>query len=215
MSRESYDKLPEQRKKMILDSGIAAFSRTSYTEASTDEITKASGISKGLLFHYFGSKREFYLYCLDQALSAITSGDEPVLGTDSFYDFLFSMMDAKLNLCMRFPNETHLANMAARETSAEVSEGKKAVILKHMAKVKIHSKKVLAQAVSILPLKNPGEREKVTAGLGIYINALISQYLETYQERPYAFFEAADAIKAELKFYIDLMLYGVVKERDL
>ncbi len=215
MSRESYDKLPEQRKKTILDSGIAEFARRSYPEASTDDITKASGISKGLLFHYFGSKREFYFYCLDQALSAITSDNAPAPETGSFYDILFSIMDAKINLCLKFPNETRLANMAARENSADVSEGKKAVIQKFMVLAKANSKSVLAKAISALPLKNPEEREKVTAGLSIYINALINQYMEAYQERPEDFFEAAEAIKSEFKTYIGLMLYGVAKEENI
>ena len=215
MSRESYNKLPEQRRKLILDCGIAEFSRKSYTDAGTDTITKASGISKGLLFHYFGSKREFYLYCLEQALSAITSGGMPASHTDGFYDILFSMMDAKINLCLRFPNETRMVNMAARETSAEISESKKAVLLKFMVLTKATSSAVLNRAISVLPLKNPAEKEKVSVGLSIYINALINRYLEIYQERPNAFFAAAEAIKAELKAHIDLMLYGVAREKGI
>ncbi len=212
MPRESFEKLPEQRKKIILGSGIAEFARKSYTEACTDEITKASGISKGSLFHYFGSKRDFYFQCLDQALSTLTTLSDPDPHANSFYDILFSMMDAKLNLCYQFPNETRLANMAARETCAEVNEGRKSVILKHMVQAKVHSRTVLAKAISFLPLKNPDELDKVTAGLSIYINSLISLYLETYQERPDAFFHSADTIKAELKTYIDLMLFGIMKE---
>lgn len=212
MSRESYDRLPENRKKMILDSGIAEFSRRPYTEASTDDITKASGISKGLLFHYFGSKREFYCFCLEQALLVLTSGSTPPPQADSFYAILFSIMDTKMKLCRKFPNETHFANMAARETSTEVSEGKMAVIRKFMSQAKDNSKVSLARAVSILPLKKPEERERVAAGLTIFIHALINQYLELYQERPDDFFEAADTIKTELKTYIDLMLYGVARE---
>jgi TetR/AcrR family transcriptional regulator len=213
VSRESFNKLPEQRQKMILDNGIAEFSRKPYTEASTDDITKASGISKGLLFHYFGSKREFYFYCLEQALWAITSGSAPVPRTDSFYDILFSIMDAKMKLCMQFPNETHFANMAARETGTEVSEGKNALIRKFMSLAKDNSKASLKRAVSVLPLKNPEESEKVSSGLSIYINALINQYLELYQEKPDDFFKAAETIKTELKAYIDMMLYGVAKEK--
>jgi AcrR family transcriptional regulator len=215
MSRESFDKLPEHRKKTILDSGIAEFSRKPYTEASTDDITKACGISKGLLFHYFGSKREFYLYCLEQALLVLTSGSAPSQQADSFYDILFSIMDAKMKLCLQFPGETHFANMAARETSTEVSEGKKAVIMKFMSLAKANSKASLQQAVSVLPLKHPAERETVAAGLSVYINALINQYLELYQERPDDFFKAAETIKTELKAYIDMMLYGVSKEKSV
>jgi AcrR family transcriptional regulator len=147
--------LPPQRRKSILDCGTLEFSKKSYTEASTDNITNACGISKGLMFHYFGSKRDFYLYCLEEALLAITSGSVPVPKFGSFYDILFSIMDEKMKICQQFPSETHFVNMAARETSSEVSEGKKALIFKFMLMAKAKSKLSLQQAVSVLPLKNP------------------------------------------------------------
>jgi AcrR family transcriptional regulator len=213
MSRESYDKLPEQRKRLIKNSGIVEFSKKPYKEASTDDITKASGISKGLLFHYFGNKREFYLFCLEQALLAITASKTPVRHADDFYEILFSIMDAKIALCLQFPNETRFANMAARETSTEVYESKKAMIKSFMLQAKESSKVSLDRALSVLSLKHPEERERVTAGLFLYINTLINQYMDVYQERPDAFFEAADTIKSELRAYIDLMLYGIAKEK--
>ena len=46
MVKDAFKKLPEDKKNTIVKSGIAEFSRKSYSEASTDEITKNSGISK-------------------------------------------------------------------------------------------------------------------------------------------------------------------------
>ncbi|MCI5481154.1 MAG: TetR/AcrR family transcriptional regulator, partial [Lachnospiraceae bacterium] len=67
MSFEAYEKITEEKRNRILSTGIKEFSGKSYKDVSTDHITKACGISKGLLFHYFGSKREFYFYCLEKA----------------------------------------------------------------------------------------------------------------------------------------------------
>ena len=64
MSRETFEKLPADRKELILSTGIRMFSLSPYSEVSTDSITRTCGISKGMLFQYFGSKRSFYLYCL-------------------------------------------------------------------------------------------------------------------------------------------------------
>ncbi len=54
--------------------------------------------------------------------------------------------------------------------------------------------------------------EKVTAALTLYIGAIINRYLEIYKEMPEQFFEQSGKIKAEVREYIDFMLYGVVKE---
>lgn len=50
----------DARRQQLLALGMELFSQRSPDEISIDEIAEAAGISKGLLYHYFGSKREFY-----------------------------------------------------------------------------------------------------------------------------------------------------------
>ena len=68
MSFESFEKLPGEKKDKILSAGIREFSQKSYNDAGTDRITEQCQISKGILFHYFGSKKKFYLYCLEKSM---------------------------------------------------------------------------------------------------------------------------------------------------
>ena len=63
-----FENLPEEKKKRIIDACLEEFSKMGYTGASTNEIVKKAGISKGLLFHYFGNKKNLYLYILDKAI---------------------------------------------------------------------------------------------------------------------------------------------------
>jgi len=53
----------------ILQVCVDEFAEHSYKEASTNEIVKKAGISKGVLFHYFGSKKNLYLYILEYAIN--------------------------------------------------------------------------------------------------------------------------------------------------
>ena len=143
MALETFEKLPEEKKALILSTGIREFSRKSYKDVSTDSITRSCQISKGILFHYFGSKKEYYLYCLDTALSRLTAQTEEVSGTD-FYEILFSGMKRKLSLCMQYPDETHLVNMASRDASAEISREKAEIIRKHSSAVQTESANISA-----------------------------------------------------------------------
>lgn len=207
MSYESFEKLPDAKKSVIVESGIAEFSCKSYADAITDEITKNCGISKGLLFHYFGSKKEFYLFCLARSLEklvAVTSGPEQA----DFFGIIFSVMDEKFRLCRKYPGEMRLVNMASREAGGEVTDGKNKIFAEYLAKTTVESSEVMARAIRMLPLKNPGEA-KVNEALTIYVNAVINKYLLMYRDNPDAFFEKSDVIKAEMKGYINLMLYGV------
>ena len=49
------------RREQLLDLGRALFNERSYDEISIDDIAAAAGMSKGLLYHYFPSKRRFYV----------------------------------------------------------------------------------------------------------------------------------------------------------
>ena len=51
----------------MINAGLKLFAQNGYHHASTDEIVKEAKISKGLLFHYFGSKAGYYSFLFDYA----------------------------------------------------------------------------------------------------------------------------------------------------
>lgn len=51
----------DERRALLLKLGVDLFARHTYDALTTDIIATEGSISKGLLFHYFGSKRGFYL----------------------------------------------------------------------------------------------------------------------------------------------------------
>ena len=52
---------PDQRREEILDCAVRLFGERPYAAVSTTEIARAAGVARGLLNHYFGTKRELYL----------------------------------------------------------------------------------------------------------------------------------------------------------
>lgn len=210
MSLETFKKLPRDKQDLILATGIHAFSRNSYTDVSTDTITRACKISKGILFHYFGSKKGFYLYCLETAMERLTEQTEPPEGTD-FYEILFAAMNRKLSVCVQHPDEMHMVNMASRDASSEITRQKAEILQKYMAAVQRESAQTLNRAVAALPFSQQCDRRKTAEGLHIYINALLNKYLLQYQQTPDLFFRNSETIKGELKEYLDMMLYGICK----
>lgn len=57
----------EDRRKAVLDTACRVFSKKSYRGATTAEIARETGITEPILYRHFGSKRELYLACLDEA----------------------------------------------------------------------------------------------------------------------------------------------------
>ena len=51
---------PEQRREQLLDLGVRLLATRSLDELSIDVLAEEAGISRGLLYHYFGNKHEFH-----------------------------------------------------------------------------------------------------------------------------------------------------------
>lgn len=69
----------EERREQLLVLGLQLFSQRSFANISVDELADAANISKGLLYHYFPSKRELYLACVERASVALVQASEPSL----------------------------------------------------------------------------------------------------------------------------------------
>lgn len=58
--------MDEEKRQRIIEAGIEEFGK-GYALASTNEIVRKAGVSKGLLFHYFGSKKNLFLEVFKEA----------------------------------------------------------------------------------------------------------------------------------------------------
>jgi AcrR family transcriptional regulator len=67
----------DERRAQLLGLGLELFSSRSYDEISIDDIAAAAGVSKGLLYHYFPTKRDFYVATVREATAEIRNLTEP------------------------------------------------------------------------------------------------------------------------------------------
>ena len=68
---------PELRKEQLLDLGLQLLSTRSLEELSIDLLAEKAGISRGLLYHYFGNKQDFHLAVVRRAADAVIRVTEP------------------------------------------------------------------------------------------------------------------------------------------
>lgn len=115
--------LPEEKKKNIIDAGLQIFGKMGYKKASVSDIATAAGISKAMIFHYFGSKKTMYLYLLqytfDLIVHAIGSGTDPTV-TD-FFDRIIQGTHVKLSVIRRHPALISFATSFYYETDPQVA----------------------------------------------------------------------------------------------
>ncbi len=69
---QAFSNLDKGKQRRIIDACMEEFAAHGYAQASTNSMVKAADISKGLLFHYFGSKRDLYLHLFQLAMTEST-----------------------------------------------------------------------------------------------------------------------------------------------
>lgn len=70
----------KDRERLILEAAAEEFGRKGHARGSTAEVATRAGISKPMIYEYFGSKDDLYLACLEQAghrlVAAVASAQE-------------------------------------------------------------------------------------------------------------------------------------------
>lgn len=120
MNEKFFDLKKEKQDRMI-NAALKVFALSGYAHASTDEIVKEAGISKGLLFHYFISKLGVYTFIYDYSVRylmlELSTG---VSGRERDYFELFSQI--KLSQLKAMRNYPYLLQFLNRSREENVSE---------------------------------------------------------------------------------------------
>ena len=78
MAGPAYSRLQtDERRRQLLDAGTRVFTERSYDDASMADVARAAGISKGLLYHYFPSKRDLFVATLEAAAAELREITQP------------------------------------------------------------------------------------------------------------------------------------------
>ena len=102
---ERFFDLPQDKRRRMLNAGYRVFAQNSYKKSPMSEIADAAGISKSLLFHYFGNKRGLYLFLWDQCVQ-LTQQMLEAYGCYEPLDFFSQMrrgLRAKMALTRQYP----------------------------------------------------------------------------------------------------------------
>ncbi len=98
----------EQRRAQLLELGMQAVMGSSFDEVSVEQVADAAGISRGLLFHYFPTRRDFLVAIARagaQELLEVTAPDpqlDPLaqlrVGMAAYVDYIVDRRDAYVSL---------------------------------------------------------------------------------------------------------------------
>lgn len=121
MNEKFFDLAREKQDRMI-NGAIEVFAKNGYKHASTDDMVKAVGVSKGLWFHYFGSKEGIYIFVYDYCvkymlleLSTIVNDAEK-----DYFELVKQIAKTKAKVMRSYPYLTIFLEEAAHESQPEI-----------------------------------------------------------------------------------------------
>lgn len=119
---DRFELLDEEKRQRILNAAMAEFSANGYDHASTNAIVEQAGIAKGLLFHYFKSKKKLFVYlynyCIDIVLNEVYASD--AMQETDFFVKMRKGSRAKLSLLQKYPQMFKFTGAAYVDESHEI-----------------------------------------------------------------------------------------------
>ncbi len=98
--------LDSEKKDRIINSAIEEFSLYPFEKASTNNIVKNAGISKGLLFHYFNSKQDLYEKLIGFVINKLYNEISSKISWEEqdLLERIKKLVIAKMKISEKYPN---------------------------------------------------------------------------------------------------------------
>lgn len=121
---EKFHALEPHKQNRILNAAMKEFNLRGYKNASTNKIVKEASIGKGMLFHYFHSKKELYLYLYDYSVETLMNEfyGKIDLSEKDILKRLRQVIVMEFALIGRYPDMLDFVKSAYFEESEEVKD---------------------------------------------------------------------------------------------
>lgn len=194
MNSKFFD-LPKEKQDRMINAALKVFALQGYRHAGTDEIVKEASISKGLLFHYFGSKLGVYTFVYDYSVRYMALEMKTTVHSKekNLFEVLKQMESARTHAMRNYPYMQQFLN---RSLTEDVKEALMAVENQKNAFVEL-CRSIEAQIdYSILPQHVDGE--KLRKMLDFTIKGLMTERFQEESFQPEMLYE-------EIVGYLDMM----------
>ncbi|OCA91742.1 TetR family transcriptional regulator [Bacillus wudalianchiensis] len=214
---EAFEKQPQAKKDLILQVAIEEFVKNGYEKTSTDIITSRAGISKGILFHYFKSKKNLYVYLASHVIELITKKTIESLDdvrSDDFFERIKEAVWLKQEVTAPYKQEMQfITDVLLHPPKTVKLEVEDLLRRKHEAygiafmQSRLYPKELIDES----RLRSGVTKERVIQMTAFIVEQLSAKYQTLQKNKQYNFFEDPKPLMSELDAYLDIIKHGVYK----
>jgi AcrR family transcriptional regulator len=207
---EKFESLQEEKKKRILDAAIEEFAINGYDKASTNSIVKKAGISKGILFHYFGSKKNLFLYLFDYCITTLVDRYYPLRENEpeDIFERFIRINIRKMKIVQEEPLMNQLVFSAVTnmpvELKAELTERHSSYSSKYLGEI--------FENLDTSKFREEIDSEKAIELIMICMDGLSNKYIQKYKDVSMEeILENIEEVMEDFNKYLDILKFGVYK----
>lgn len=121
MNEKFFDLSREKQDRMI-NGAVEVFAKNGFKHASTDDMVKAVGVSKGLWFHYFGSKLGLYNFVYGYSVKYVILELSSILDAEErdYFEVVKQMEFTNMRIKKKYPYMLMFLAQAKKEKDEEV-----------------------------------------------------------------------------------------------
>lgn len=193
----------------IIEGAIIEFGEKNFAEASTNSICKISGVSKGLLFHYYKSKDQLFLECVSKCFNEITkyTTDNMTIESIDISKNLQKYFQVRLEFFKEYPHFEHIFISAMFNAPMNLTDD----ILRCKNILDITNKTILESMLKSLTLKENLNLDEIIDYILDFGNFLVLKYKKNNAYRYFGDEKVFENYNDEFVKFVKMLLYGILK----
>jgi len=203
----SFLNLEHKKQEVLRNVCLEEFARAGYSSASTNAMCKNAGISKGLLFYYFGSKKELFIYLVDYCTIILRDSfyDGLVLDRENIFERMINLTMRKWSLYEKYPLEYGFLAKLLLDSPPDIEQK-----LIQMKKDNLErSMQTIMHNLDLSGLRPDIDKAKAIELVLFVIEGFKAKNIEKYKMNPRPLSELNDEIMLEMKEYLSMCRIGI------
>lgn len=200
--------LDKTKKEKIMRASLEEFSEFGFDKASTDRISQRAEVSKGLIFHYFGSKDNLYMTTMNTCIDDIFDEFDNIEFPDTdFISKLMKTMEIKYNFFIKHPMHYKLMVNGFYDSPKKLQKK----LERRYSELKQIGFNIFVDMIKDLPIKKDISIDEIVSIITSITNVIESKYVNLFTDDTVSFEKFYDIVKEEYLRLINIVMYGILE----
>ncbi len=200
--------LDQTKKEKIMSASLEEFSEFGFDKASTDRVSQRAKVSKGLIFHYFGSKENLYMTTMNKCINDVFEEFNNIEFPDTdFMSKLIKMTEIKYNFFIKHPQHYKLIVNGFYDSPKKLRKK----LEQRYSELKQVGFDIFVDMIKELPIRKGISVDEIVLMIMSITSIIESKYVNLFIDDTVSFEKFYDIVKEEYISLVNIVMYGILE----